>query len=246
MSEGLYLTNAALREFDATVVGAESVEVVLDRTAFYPSGGGQPDDRGTLASLDGTTWTVDEVEKLPSGIVHRVAGTRPVRVGEMVHGRVEWARRTAHSRYHTALHILSGLAFQRFGAGTTGGQIRTDGARMDFSLPEFSRELAEELVQGMNEIVNRDIPVEVRFRPRAEVLSDPSLVRVATDLLPDVEEVRLIDIVGFDVQADGGTHVRSTREVGRVRLERLENKGARNKRLYLTLGAEDAGLTGPA
>ncbi|HEY6238390.1 MAG TPA: alanyl-tRNA editing protein [Thermoplasmata archaeon] len=245
MAEGLYLRNAVLQEFDATAVALVPEGVLLDRTAFYPTGGGQPDDRGTLVALDGTAWTVDEVKKLPSGIVHRVGGSRPVRVGEPLHGRVEWERRTAHTRYHTALHILSGLAFQRFGAGTTGGQIRADGARMDFSLPEFSRELAEELVDGMNEVVARDLPVEVRFRPRADVLSDPSLVRVATELLPEVDEVRLIDIVGFDVQADGGTHVRSTREVGPVRLDRLENKGARNKRLYLTLGAPVSGSAAP-
>ena len=235
MTEGLYLRNGGLREFEAVVVAAEPGAVVLDRTAFYPTGGGQPDDRGTLTRGDRTVWQVEEVNHRADAIVHRIGGPGVPQVGESLHGIVDWERRWAHTRYHTALHILSGVAYQKFGATTTGGQIRTDGARMDFSLPEFSRELAEELVGRVNDVVARDLPVEVQFRPRAEVLADPSMVRVAMDLLPEVEEVRLIDIVGFDVQADGGTHVRSTREVGKVRLERLENKGARHKRLYLAI-----------
>jgi len=136
------------------------------------------------------------------------------------------------------LHLLSGVVFRRFGSDITGGQIYEGRARMDFGLEGFGRALAEELVAEVNDLVAQDRPVRVRFVSREEAAAAPSLVRVATRLPMEVDPVRLIDIEGFDVQADGGTHVRSTREVGPVTLGRLENKGARNKRLYLELARE--------
>jgi Ser-tRNA(Ala) deacylase AlaX len=138
-------------------------------------------------------------------------------------------------RYHTALHILSGIVYRRVGSGITGNQITAEQARMDFSIPGFDRALAERFIEGVNEVIREHRPVTVRFLSRAAAMGDPSLVRVAQELMPDVEIVRVIDIEGFDVQADGGTHVANTAEVGFARLERIENKGARNKRLYLTL-----------
>ena len=159
----------------------------------------------------------------------------PLAVGDHVAGEVDWPRRFAHMRYHTALHILSGVVYRRIGSGITGNQITAERARMDFSIPGFDRTLAENLIEGVNEVVRERRPVTVRSLPRAEAEKDPTLVRVAQELMPDVDVVRLIDIEGFDVQADGGTHVANTAEVGTARLERIENKGARNKRLYLTL-----------
>lgn len=238
MTDALYLTDAYRDAFETVVTASEGDSVLLEASAFYPTGGGQPCDTGTLVGPDGREHRVVDVSKDPRGIVHRLEGGIPV-LGTRVRGRVDWERRWSHMRHHTALHILSGVVYRRFGARITGGQIYTDRARMDFSLPEFSRPIAEALVEGINEVVLQDLPVRVRFVPREELHRDPSLVRVAAELLPDVETVRLIDIEGFDVQADGGTHVRSTGEVGRATLLSIENKGSKHKRL--TLGLAPAG-----
>ncbi|MGA7923575.1 MAG: alanyl-tRNA editing protein [Thermoplasmata archaeon] len=236
MTRALYLDDAYLREFDATVTGTEAEGLLLDATAFYPSGGGQPHDEGTLSATDGRQWRIADVQKGEGGIVHRVGESPLPRLGEIVHGELDWTTRYRHMRYHTALHILSGAVFHRFGSTITGGQISQDRARMDFSLPDFGHALAESLLADANRVVEAGRRVLVRYVSRAEADADPSLVRVARELLPTTERVRLIDIEGFDVQLDGGTHVRSTREVGSLHLERIENKGARNKRMYIEIG----------
>ena len=231
----LYLSDAYLRRFEAQVVAASPEGIRLDRTAFYPTGGGQPADRGKLTLLDGASVDVTDVRKAPEGIVHQLAGTRTLSPGDTVVGEIDWPRRFAHMRYHTALHILSGVVYRQIGSGITGNQITAERARMDFSIPDFDRAVAEGLIEGVNEVVRERRKVTVRSLPRSEAMKDPTLVRVAQELMPDVEVVRMIDIEGFDVQADGGTHVANTAEVGIAHLERVENKGARNKRLYLTL-----------
>lgn len=236
MTEGLYLVDAYLREFDARVVAASDGAAILDRTAFYPEGGGQPADTGRLRGSSGSGWSVVGVTKSAEGIVHRFDGPTPP-VGETVHGEVDWGRRYVHMRYHTCLHILSGVVYHRFGSDITGGQIYLDRARMDLSLPDFDRALAETVVAEVNRVVVQNLPIQVRFVPRDELARNPGLVRVEAQLVPDVRELRVIDIQGFDAQADGGTHVHSTGEVGPVTLQKIENKGARNKRLYLSLGA---------
>lgn len=240
--DALYLTDAYRREFSSRVVEALPGTLILETTAFYPQGGGQPCDQGTLHWGDGRTFQVLEVQKGPPGILHRGEGELPP-VGAEVTGRLHWGRRYAHMRYHTCLHILSGVVFHRFGSGITGGQIYEDRARMDLSLPDLNAATVEEILSGVNRVVDEDRPIHVRFLSREEAERDPSLVRVARELMPEVDRVRLIDIEGFDVQADGGTHVRSTREVGRVTLQKLENKGTRNKRLYLTLSAPEGAGT---
>ncbi len=236
MTEALYLRDSSLRSVDARVTAVEGSAVVLDRSAFYPAGGGQPSDQGVLRTSDGRKWTVGSAEKGPSGILHRLADSSgPPEPNEAVSGEIDWTIRHRHMRYHTLLHLLSGVVYRRFHSGITGGQIYVDRARMDFSLPEFSREIAADLLEEVNRIAAEGVPVEVRFVPRQELAADPSLVRVARELLPNVDPVRLIQIGTYDIQADGGTHVRSTTELGRARIERLENKGARNKRLYVSL-----------
>ncbi len=234
MDQGLYLRDAYLREFDSTVTAARPGEVELASTAFYPTGGGQPCDAGELRSPDGGVYHVAQVEKREHAIVHTLAGDPPP-VGSAVHGTIDWALRYAHMRYHTCLHILSGAVFHRFGSGITGGQIYDDRARMDLALPAFDKQVVAEVLEEANRVVARDLPIAVRFLPRSEAMKDPSLVRVAQKLVPDVQEIRLIDIQGFDVQADGGTHVGSTREVGTISLSKFENKGTKNKRFYVTL-----------
>ena len=236
LSSALYLTDSYLVDFDATVAGAEESAVRLDRTAFYPTGGGQPGDTGRLRLPDGTSLTVETTEKSDAGIRHRLpTGSVLPPVGTRVHGTVDWDRRYRHMRYHTMLHLLSRLVLSRFGSGITGSQIYDDRARMDFSLPEFGRPLAEDLLRELNETSRRGLDVTIRFVDRGELKRDPALVRVAEELLPNEPTIRLVDIGGFDVQADGGTHVRSSLELGPAHLEKIENKGARNKRLYLAL-----------
>ena len=235
MTDALYLSDAYLRQFDAVVASVPPEGILLDRTAFYPSGGGQPADRGRLTVPTGGTVGVVDVRKTPEGILHVLDSSIPLTAGDPVRGELDWPRRFAHMRYHTALHILSGIVYRRIGSCITGNQITAERARMDFSIPDFDRPLAETLIEGVNEIVQEDRPVLVRSIPRTEAEKDPTLVRVAQERLPDVDVIRLIDIQGFDVQADGGTHVSNTAEVGVARLERVENKGARNKRLYLTV-----------
>jgi misacylated tRNA(Ala) deacylase len=242
MTEELYLVDAYAREFDSTVIAAESSDVILDRTVFHPEGGGQPADSGTLTAGDRRSWTVSGSVPATAGPLHRVNGTPPA-VGEAVHGTIDWDRRYAYMRYHTCLHILSGVVFHRFGSDITGGQIYLDRARMDLSIPNFDRGVAEQVVGEVNEVVRRALPIVVRFVPRDELVRNPGLVRVDVQLVPDVERLRVIDIQGFDAQADGGTHVRSTAEVGPVTLQKIENKGARNKRLYLTLVPAASGPT---
>ncbi|MCI4345708.1 MAG: alanyl-tRNA editing protein [Thermoplasmata archaeon] len=234
MTELLYLTEAYLDRFTARVAAPADGGVVLDRTLFYPEGGGQPSDTGELRSAAGERWTVTGVEKGPAGPLHRIQGVAPP-AGADVEGHLDWPARYRNMRYHTAVHLLSGAAFAKFGSEITGSQISPAGARLDLVLPEARRETAEELVREANRQIASSLPVAVRWVDAAELDRTPSLVRVRRDLVPVGERLRLIDIVGFDVQADGGTHVRSTEEVGEIRFERFENKGARNKRLYVTL-----------
>ncbi len=235
MARDLYMEDAYRREFDSVVLDNRGDRVVLETTAFYPTGGGQPCDTGVLEAVDKGRSRVVEVVKGGTGIEHVLEGPSFAR-GTTVRGVLDWDRRYLHMRFHSALHILSGVVFHQFGSGITGGQIYEDRARMDFSLPGFNRTLAEDLIATANAVVAEKRPIRVRFISRDEALCDPSLVRVAQELMPEVAEVRLIDIDGFDIQADGGTHVRSTEEVGTLQLDRIENKGARNKRLLLTLG----------
>lgn len=243
MTEALYQNDAYLKRFDGDVVTVTPEGVLLDRTAFYPSGGGQPSDMGQLSLPEGGTVRVIDVRKTQDGILHVLDRPSSLAPGDRITGEIDWARRYAHMRYHTALHILSGVVYRRVESGITGNQITAERSRMDFSIPGFERALAETFLDGVNEVVREHRPVTVRFLSRVEAMKDPTLIRVARELVPDVETVRVIDIEGFDVQADGGTHVANTAEVGFARLERIENKGARNKRLYLTL---DPPAPGPA
>jgi misacylated tRNA(Ala) deacylase len=239
VTELLYLAEAYLDRFTAQVTASADGGVLLDRTLFYPEGGGQPSDTGELRLPDQTRLQVLRVEKRPDGPVHLIDGSVPA-VGTRVEGHLDWPSRYRNMRYHTAVHILSGAAFARFGSEITGSQISAGGARVDLVVPEARKETAEELVREANRQVAAALPVQVRWVDSAELERTPSLVRVRRDLVPMGERLRLIDIVGFDVQADGGTHVRSTEEVGEIRLERFENKGARNKRLYVTLPERSA------
>jgi misacylated tRNA(Ala) deacylase len=230
----LFLRDAYVREFDATVTGvdAEGRRVALDRTAFYATGGGQPHDTGTLAGLP-----VTDVRKEGNDVWHTLggdAGAPLPQPGETVNGEIDWERRHQLMRTHTALHVLCGVIWNEWGTAVTGGNMEPLSARMDFEfdpLPEGFGATVEKLV---NEELAADRPIEVAFLPRSEAVLDDALIRTKISLVPEsVEEIRVVDIVGLDKQADGGTHVRSTGEVGRIRVTKTESKGKGNKRIRI-------------
>jgi|SRR5579859_1806824 len=234
-TELLYSTDAYLRSFEATVLEVTPEgRVILDRTAFYPTGGGQPHDTGTL-SWHGGTCTVTEVRKAGPQVLHTIEGDMPS-AGTSITGEIDWERRYALMRHHTALHSMSGVIFQLFGATVTGGQMYPDRARMDFLLPDLSRERLEQIERRTNELLAEGHPVSIRFLPRAEAFQIPDLIRTKVNLIPEgIDVIRVVNIEGVDQQADGGTHVASTTEVGRVRIAGSENKGKGNKRLEIVL-----------
>jgi misacylated tRNA(Ala) deacylase len=231
----LYASDAYLRSFDAQVQAiTPEGGVILDRTAFYPTGGGQPHDLGSLR-WDGGLANVLEVRKDGGQVIHTLEGASPS-PGAAVHGELDWERRYALMRHHTALHSMSGVIFQLFGATVTGGQMYTDRARMDFLLPDLSADRLKTIEERTNELLAEGHPVSIRFVPRAEAFQIPDLIRTKINLLPGgIEEIRVVNIEGIDQQADGGTHVANTSEVGQVRIAGSENKGKGNKRLQIVL-----------
>ena len=231
-TELLYLRDAYLLAFDATVVEAREQSIALDRTAFYPTGGGQPHDTGQLGDQ-----SVIDVRKEGDLVWHTLADAAPVpEVGSSVSGSVDWERRHRLMRTHSALHVLCGVIWNEWRVPVTGGNMEPLSARMDFEfdpLPEGFGPRVEDLV---NTELAADRPIEVSFLPRSTAVGDEDLIRTKVNMIPEsVSEIRVVDIVGLDKQADGGTHVRSTGEVGRIRVIKLENKGKGNKRVRLEI-----------
>lgn len=234
-TELLYATDAYLRTFDALVQEVTpDGGVILDRTALYPTGGGQPHDLGTLTWPNGSA-AVTEVRKDGPRVVHRLEGAAPP-VGTALRGEIDWDRRYALMRYHTALHSMSGVIYQLYGATVTGGQMYTDRARMDFLLPDLNQDRLQQIEARTNALLAEGHPVSIQFFARAEAFQIPDLIRTRVNLIPEtVQEIRVVNIEGIDQQADGGTHVANTREVGQVRITGSENKGKGNKRLEIVL-----------
>jgi misacylated tRNA(Ala) deacylase len=228
----LYLRDAYQRDFDAQVVEARDDAVALDRTAFYPTGGGQPHDTGLLDDA-----RVLDVRKDGDVVWHVLDGARPA-VGARVHGRLDWDRRHQLMRTHTALHVLSAIIFRDFGAKVTGGNMEPGTARMDFELDSISVEFGAQVEAVLNDELAKGYPVAVQFMARAEALADPELIRTKVNLIPEsVDPIRVIDIGDIDRQADGGTHVANTSEVGAVRVVKTESKGKANKRIKIEVAA---------
>jgi len=237
VTDDLFSRDAYLATCAATVVGATDGGVVLDRTVFYARGGGQPGDTGVLRWGEHVTPVTDTVKARETGeIVHLVEGDAPP-VGSAVTCDIDWPRRYVHMRTHTALHSLSGIIFADYGAKVTGGNMESGGiARMDFELESMSAELGRDVEAKLNARLTEDRPVHVVLLPRADALRDPDLIRTKINLVPpSIDPIRVIDIEGIDKQADGGTHVRSTGEVGRVRVVKTESKGKANKRMRIQL-----------
>ncbi len=239
MTERLYATDAYLATCEAVVLEVTGEGVVLDRTVFYPRGGGQPGDSGVLTSEGGEVAVTDTFTSRETGqLLHRIDGALP-EAGAAVTATIDWGRRHMHMRTHTALHALSGVVFTGFGAKVTGGNMESGGiGRMDFELDSMSKGFGNEVEELLNARLAEDRPVHVLVLPRAEALADPDLIRTKVNLIPaSVDPIRIIDIEGIDKQADGGTHVRSTGEVGRVRVVKTESKGKANKRMRIQLDA---------
>jgi misacylated tRNA(Ala) deacylase len=239
MTDDLSSHDAYLRACEATVVEVRDDGVVLDRTAFYPRGGGQPGDSGILRWAGGACRVLDTTRSKADGeIVHAIDRASPVPPeGSSVVAEIDWERRYQHMRTHTALHALSGVVYAEFGAKVTGGNMESGGiARMDFELDGISQEFGQQVEQRLNARLSEDVPVRVRFLPRAEAMADPDLIRTKVSLIPEsVDPIRVIDITGIDKQADGGTHVARSGEVGRVKVVKTESKGKANKRIRIQL-----------
>ncbi len=242
----LCYTDAYARSVTAMVRDVDGSDgttfIALDRTVFYPGGGGQPSDRGLLLrAADGRTWTVRGAKKAGGEIVHELEPDDgdPPAVGDRLEVDLDWARRLALMRTHTALHALCGVVWRDHGALVTGGNMEPGAGRMDFEFETMSGDLVDSIEARVNEELAAAREVRVAVLPRDEAFAIPDLIRTKVNLLPPgIDEIRTIEIVGLDLQADGGTHVGNTREVGRIRVTGYESKGRINKRIRIAL--EDA------
>jgi len=234
MSRLLYLEDSYLKECEAAVASVkEGKYVVLDQTIFYPKGGGQPWDTGKIFK-GSEAYDVVYVGKFSGEVSHEVdhAGLKD---GDKVHCALNWERRYKLMRSHTAAHLFASLLCTGTGALVTGNQLEEDKVRFDFSLEKFDREILEEYIGKANECFGKDIPVKWYELPREEALKIPGVIKMAEAFPPDVARLRIVEIVGLDKQADGGTHVKNLKEVGQIRLLKTENKGKFNRRVYFTL-----------
>jgi misacylated tRNA(Ala) deacylase len=235
----LYQVDAYCRRFPATVTAVDGPAVQLDRSAFYPGGGGQPRDHGTLS--DGArNWSLAGARFAPEGVWYELEGDEPApAVGAELECELDWERRYALMRTHTALHVLCAVVWRDHGAKVTGASMEPLRGRMDFELEHLSGELVKEIEAAANAEVEAARPTRVDFLPRAEADEDPDLIRNKVSLLPpSIRVVRVVGIEGLDLQADGGTHVADTSEVGRIALPAYKSKGRINKRIELVLDAE--------
>lgn len=238
MTDLLYQTDSYLKSFEATVtaIDADNRGIALDRSAFYPGGGGQPADRGVLA-IGGRSYNVTRAKKAGDEVYHYVDGDAPLpEVGDRVQGQIDWDRRYKLMRTHTALHVLCGVVFRDYGASVTGGDMDPLEGRMDFEFETMQRELVDKIQAAVNREVEAAHPLRVDILPREEAFKIPDLIRTKINLLPEgIAKVRVVEIVGLDLQADGGTHVANTREVGRIRVVDYKSKGKINKRIYISV-----------
>jgi len=238
MTNLLFQNDSYVRQFEATVIESDATEnkLVLDRTAFYPGGGGQPNDTGELVA-GSQHLSVTRVKKEGDRIWHWVEGSA-LPVGTKTTGIIDWDLRYKLMRTHSALHVLCGVVWRDYGAQVTGGNMEPLKGRMDFEFETLQRELVSEIEQKVNEEIDQARDVRVKILPREEAFQIPDLIRTKINLLPPlITEVRTVEIVGLDLQADGGTHVANIREIGRVRIVDYKSKGAINKRIHIELDA---------
>jgi misacylated tRNA(Ala) deacylase len=237
MTSLLYQTDSYLRQFSAkiTAIDTENKAVILDQSAFYPGGGGQPCDFGTL-SVGTLSYPVAKVKKQGDDVLHFLGGTDLPELGAKVEASIDWDRRFRLMRTHTALHVLCGTVFRDYGALVTGGDMEPLAGRMDFEFERMQAELVHEIEDSVNREIQQAHDVRVKILPREEAFQIPDLIRTKINLLPEgITQVRTVEIVGLDLQADGGTHVGNTSEVGKIRVTDYKSKGAINKRIYIAV-----------
>ena len=236
MTELLYQTDSYLRTFEANVIliDEEKRGIALDRTAFYPGGGGQPCDHGIL-QVGEVRFPIQQIKKIGPDVYHYVEGEAPLpATGAAAYGQIDWERRYKLMRTHTAMHILCGVIFRDYGASVTGGDMDPLNGRMDFEFETMHKELVEKIEQAINLEVAKAREVRVEILPREKAFQIPDLIRTKINLLPEgIPQVRVVEIVGLDLQADGGTHVSNTSEVGALRVVDYKSKGKINKRIYV-------------
>jgi misacylated tRNA(Ala) deacylase len=234
MTKKIYHSDAYTKQFQAVVTDVSEQGVQLERTAFYPGGGGQPCDQGRLTAQD-QAWPVPRVRSVKGEIWHEVEGPPP-RPGDTVQGEIDWERRFNLMRTHTAMHILCGVIWRDYGASVTGGNMEPLRGRMDFEFETMQKELVQEIEDKINLEVQAARPISIEILPREQAFQIPDLIRTKINLLPEsIQQVRVVEIEGLDLQADGGTHVANTSEVGLIRIVDYKSKGAINKRLVVEL-----------
>ncbi|MEM0164177.1 MAG: alanyl-tRNA editing protein AlaXM [Saccharolobus sp.] len=234
MTEELYLTDSYIKEFEAKVIKIKENYVILDKTAFYPGGGGLENDIGYFINSKGEKLDVVEVRKENNEILHKINSQEiDLQIGENIKGIIEWERRYRMMKLHTASHIIAALAYNKFGSLITGGHISPEYAKDDFNVE--SKEVLNELVDEANKIIKKGIEVKIYFLPREEALMIPAIVKLAGRNPPEIPIWRIVEIPGIDIQADGGPHVKNTIEIGEIKILKIENRGKGRKRVYYTL-----------
>jgi misacylated tRNA(Ala) deacylase len=238
MTQKIYLKDSYIKELEATIMSANNNSVILDRTIFYPTGGGQPCDTGILKPVGKEIqYSVIETKKSGDEVLHIVSDDSNLQEGEKVLCIINWGKRYMHMRLHTMLHIIDGIVYKKYSGEITGGQIYDNSARMDFDIPNFTREMLNSIISDSQKIINEGHKVVPKEISREEAMKIEGIARTlpGAQLLEKLETVRIIDIEGFDFQLDGGTHVANTSEVGTISLSKFENKGSHNKRVEFTL-----------
>ena len=236
MQNALYMDNSYLKEFNAIVEEIDNGKfVILDKTAFFPKGGGVPNDIGKLIRIsDDKTFDVVFVSKQNGQINHEV-NEEGLKTGDKIIGKIYWERRYLLMRYHTAAHVLSGLFSKELKCLITGNQLELDKGRIDFDLENFDKDLIQEYINKANELIQKDLQVETYYLKREDAIKDNNLFKLAMNFKHDVDELRIVDIKNFDKQADGGCHVKSLKEIGKIELLKIENKGKNNRRVYFKI-----------
>ncbi len=238
MTELLYQTDSYLKEFEAKItdVDQDNHGVVLNRTAFYPGGGGQPADSGIII-LGGNEYSVNRVKRIEGNYVHILVDEAPLpKIGEDVKASIDWDLRYQLMRTHTAMHVLCGVVFRDYGASVTGGNMNPLKGRMDFEFETMHHDLVQEIENSINQEVKNARDLQINILPREEAFQIPDLIRTKINLLPEnIQDIRVVEIVGLDIQADGGTHLKNTSEVGKICVTDYKSKGKINKRIYVEI-----------
>ncbi len=239
MTKMLYMDDSYLKEFDATILDVkEDKLIILDQTAFYPTGGGQQNDTGILKRKDANgndeEFKVINVTKSENGALHEV--DKPgLAIGDKIRGVIDWERRYAHMKAHTAAHVSSAILYKKFGVLISGNQLYEDKFRMDFNLENFDKNIFTSLIETTNEDIKRARKVKTYYLSREEAMKIPGIIKLAGTAPPNVDTLRIVEIEGLDIEADGGTHVHNTSEIGRLEFESAENKGKGRKRVTIRI-----------